>query len=308
MPAVDLSLITIGGPCKITDGSSVIYTEDAVTLEPELATRPIPSSIGGEDDEVITDLVWKVKFKPKSVWSSGFRAALLPTALFNWTYSGQRLVGNADRNVTILGADGEQFLLHRAKVTKMPDLFLGLGESLYGECEYTAFIQNGATPADVDAFYTQTTGEIWSQADYPTGHQETLCSAALGSVTGWTSVFAEQGFKLSHDLKLEPIKQGNITVDMKVKGYRATVSFKPQGPSTAQILTQLGAQGASAGIGTRLSARAQNLVITGTGISVTAHGVALQKAPFLFDATENRHGEITLITSLTAPGDRLTLA
>jgi len=29
---MDLSLITIGGPCKITDVSSVIYFEDDVTL------------------------------------------------------------------------------------------------------------------------------------------------------------------------------------------------------------------------------------------------------------------------------------
>lgn len=305
---MDLSLINIGGPCKITDNATVIYSEGDVQLVPNPVYRDIPSSVGGVNDSVLVDLTWTVKFTPKSVYTAAYRAALVPSALTNFTATGSRLLGAANRSVTILGADGEQYLLARAALTKMPEMYMGLGNSLWGDCEYTAFIKTAAAPADADAFYTATTGVTWSQTDFPTEHQEALCTGAWGAVTGWTTVYAEEGFKLSHELKLEPVKQGNITVDMRVAGYRGMISFKPQGPTSAQLLTGLGLQGTSRGIGTRLSAGAANFVVTGSGLSCTLAGAALNKGSFVFDSKLNRHGEIGMITAITTPGTRLTLA
>lgn len=308
MPALDLSLINVGGPCKITDGAAVIYTEGEVKLEPVPTWRQIPSSLGGEQDAVLTDLVWKVSFTPKPIWDATTRGVLLPSAYYNFTATGARLIGAANRAVTIQGADGEQYVLTRAIVSKMPELYLGLGKSLYGGVEYTAYCGQGKALTDADAFYSQSTGVSWSQADYPTGHQETLCSAAWGAVTGWSAMFAEEGFTLSHELKLEVVKQGNITVDHRIHGYRAMVGFKPQQPTSAQLLTALGAQGTSMGIGTRLSSRANDFVVTGSGISVTAVKAAVNKGEFMFDSKLNRHGAWGMITALTVPGNRLTLA
>jgi len=308
MPALDLSQINVGGPCKITDGAAVIYTEGDVKLEPVPTYRGIPSSVGGEQDGTLVDLVYKISGVAKPVWTSAIRAALLPSAYYNFTTTGARLIGAANRAVTILGADGEQYALTRAIVTKMPNLFLGLGKSLFDGFEYTAFIGQGKAVTDADAFYTQSTGVAWSQADYPTTHQEALCQAAWGAVTGWSAMFAEEGFTLSHELKLEPVKQGNITVDFRVNGYRAMFAYKPQQPTSAQLLTALGLQGTSMGIGTRLSSRANDFVVTGSGISVTGSSMALNKGQFIFDGKLNRHGEFGMITALTTPGNRLTLA
>ncbi len=306
---MDLSLINIGGPCKITDVSQVIYSEGDVQLVPNPVYRGIASSVGGVMDDVLVGLTWTIRFTPKSIWSAGYRASLLPDALTNWTTSGARIIGAANRAVTILGADGEQFIFNRAALTKMPEVYLGLGNSLYGEAEFTAFIKTAAVPADTDAFYTQSTGVSWSQADFPTSHQEAICTGAWGAVSGWTTIYAEEGFRLSHELALEPVKQGNILVDYKVIGYRAGIMFKPQGPTSAQVLTGLGLQGASRGIGTRRTANANNMVVTGSGISVTVGGAALNKGSFVFDSKMNRHGEVGMITALTAPAaTRLTLA
>lgn len=304
---MDLSLIDVGGPCKITDGTAVIYTEGNVQLTAQPTWRDIPSSIA-TDDAALVDLVWKVSFTPKSIWTPAIRGALLPTTYTNFTAAGGRIIGAANRTVTILGADGEQYVLTRAKVTKMPSLFLGLGKSLYGDVEYTAFIGHGKALTDADAFYAQSTGVTWSQTDYPTTHVESLCTAAWGAVTGWATVYAEEGFQLNHDLKMEPVKQGNITVDYRVQAYKASVAFKPQGPTSAQLLTAFGAQGSGLGIGTRRSARANDLVITGTGIVVTAKSVGVAQGKMNFDSKMNRHDEWVLETSLATPGDRLTLA
>jgi len=171
MPAIDLSKITIGGPCKITDSGTVLYTEGDAVLEPNPVYRDVESAIAGADDGTLVDLTWSLKFKPKSIWSSGYRSSLLPSAYTNFSAGGTRIIGAGNRTVTVLGSDGEQYALQRAALTQMPELFLGLGDSLYGDVEYTAFIKNGAQLNDVDAFYVYSTGVAWSQSDFPTRKQ-----------------------------------------------------------------------------------------------------------------------------------------
>ena len=80
MPAQNYSTIDIGGPCKITDGSAVFYTEGSARLEPQLTFRDIPSALGGNQDKILVDLTWKLSFTPKSVYTSAIRGVLVPTA------------------------------------------------------------------------------------------------------------------------------------------------------------------------------------------------------------------------------------
>lgn len=305
---MDLSLITIGGPCKLTDVSTVIYFEDDVQLIPNPVYRDVDNSISGPEDGTLVDMTWSIRGRPMAVWDSNYRAALLPAAYRNFTAAGSRIIGATNRAVQIDGTDGERFVFHRAALTRMPDLYLGLGESLYGEIEYTAFIKTAAAFTDADAFYTQSTGQTWSQADFPTAHQEALCTAAWGAVTGWSTVYSEDGFRIAHELQLSPVKQGNVTVDQRITGYRSGCLFKPQGPTTAQLLSALQTQGSSKGIGTRRSTNAADFVITGSNISVTVESANLNRGSFMFSSRANRHGEWGMINNLTTPGDRLTLA
>lgn len=305
---MDTSLIVVGGPCKITDVSSVIYFEDDVQLIPNPVYRDVQNSVTGAEDGTLVDMTWTIKGRPMGVWNSTYRSVLLPTTLYNFTAGGSRLIGASNRAVQIDGADGERYVFHRAAISKMPELFLGLGAPLYGDVEWTAFIKTAAAFTDADAFYTQSTGQTWSQADFPTAHQEALCTGAWGAVAGWTTVYSEDGFRIAHELGLSPVKQGNVTVDQRIVSYKAAAMFKPQGPTSAQLLSALQTQGTSKGIGTRRSTNTADFVITGSGISVTVESANLNKGAFTFSAKNNRHGEWGMITSQTAPGDRLTLA
>ena len=296
------SSITIGGPCKVTIGSTVFYTEGNAQLEPVFNLRDIPSSAGGEQDKIATDLHWKLSFTPKSVYSATIAGVLIPSSYTNFTVAGGRMIGAANVAVTVLGADGDQYVLTRAGVTKMPDVWFGLGKSIWGPVEVTAYLGTGDTFAGATSYFTYTTGVSWSQSDFPTGHQEAECTLAWGSVTGWDTVFAEDGFQLTHELKTEPIKQGNVVIDQKILSYRAMLKFKPQEPTSAQLLAALPT------VGVRLSANANNAVLTGAGITFTGANMALYTGHYNFDNKLNRHGEWGLITSLTTPGTRLTFA
>jgi hypothetical protein len=302
-----LSQINVGGPCKLNDNGQVIYFEDGVKITPTPTYRDIASDVGGAQDQTLVDLVYKITGRPKAVWSSGYRGSLLPDAYINWTTAGGLLCGSANRTVSVLGSDANGFTFTRGCLTKMPDLYLGLGNPLYGEIEYTAYVGTGKALTDVDAFYALNT-TAWSQADYPTTNQEQLCTMAWGAVTGWDTVFAQEGFKLTHEFKTTAVKQGNITVDQRIQAYRAMLSFTPEEPTTTQLLAAFGLQGASNGIGTRRSANVNDAVVTGTGISVTVKNAGMNKGQFVFDSKANRHGEFGMITALSVPGTRLVFA
>lgn len=320
VPTLDLTAIVIGGPCKITDSTTVFYTESDVRLVPEVDWRAIPSSLAGNIDSIIQNLRWVVRFTPKSVYA--YNGALCPTAYFNWTVSGARMFGTGNRAVTILGSDGQQYALTRAKVTKVPDIYCGLGKSMWGEVEYTAFPGTGLALNDATLFYTASTGVSWTQTDYAAlaaAHQEAICSAAWGAGTGFTKIFAEEGFAISHELATEPVKQGNVTVDFKIVSYRAMVRFKPQGVGLTEALLLAASQfasGSNLGIGTRMTqnslANCHDFVVTdgaGAGsINITMASMAIQGGEFVFDGKLNRFGEFAFITANTAPGNRLVFA
>lgn len=320
-PSLDLTKIVIGGPCKVTDGATVFYTEGDARLEAQPVWRNIPAALAGEEDSVLVDLTWKLTFVPKSYYN--YNPVLIPATApnynyVNWTVSGGRIFGTVpgNRQVTLLGSDGQQYQFTRAILTRMPDVYLGLGRSMWGPVEYTAFIGYQNALADATAFWTSSSGNSWSQADYAAisaAHQESLFTGAWGAVAGFTSVFAEEGFQITHEFRTEPVKQGNVTVDMKILTYRAMVAFKPQQPSEANLLaaSQFGA-GSGLGIGTRLTsgalANAHDFVMTDGNVTVTAKSVALNRGQFFFDNRLNRLGEWGLITALTTPGSRLIFA
>lgn len=306
MPTSNFTPIVVGGPCKINDNGNVIYFEDDVLLTPKPTYRAIPSAVGGEHDSTLVDLVWEITGRPSAVWNATYQSTLLPSAFTNWSVANGLMCGFANRPVTVLGSDSNGFTFTRACLTKMPELFLGLGKSLYGEVTWTAFLGQGKQLTDNDAFY-QTNATAWTQADYPTTHWENECTATWGALGDWSNVFAEEGFTLTHELGTTPVKQGNITIDFKINKYRAMMGFKPQEPTVADTLTAFALQGASAGIGTRLSANANDFVVTGPNLSVTVKSAAVNKGQFAFSNKLNRIGEFGMISSLAVPGTRLVL-
>lgn len=306
MPTSDFSKITIGGPCKITDVSQVIYSEGNVTITPKPVYRDIPSSLTTKDDQILVSLTYEIDFTPKSIWSSGYRSSLLPSAYTNFSTGGTRLIGAANRAVTIVGADGEQHVFTRAALTKMPNVFFGLGKSLYSAAQYTAFLGNGKALTASDAFVVQTTGASWDQSDFSTnagGHQEAECTASWGGLMSFAGMFAQEGFELQHEVDWADVKQGNILVDKRIAGYRGMIVFKPEGPLTSDLVGAFPGQ-----IGTRLSTSALDLLITGSNISGTLKSCMPYRGKYNFDNKLLRHDEFAFVTALNAPGTRLVFS
>ena len=330
MPTTALNTINVGGPCMLLDNTTTlggltgdaIFFEDAVRVVPNPKYREIPSSAAGEEDSTLIDLTYSIIGRPMAVWNASYRKVLLPNTadgstvdLFNWTGAGQRLIGagngGGNRFCSLIGADSNGFDFQRMVITKPPGVFGGLGKSLYDEAEWTAFIGNGFSLTAANAFMQANT-TAWATAlaafPYPTTHQEQMCTGAWGAVTGWDTVFGEDGFKLTHELGLADVKMGGITWDKRITKYRAMMAFQPQQPTVAQLLSAMNLQGAGGGIGSRLSALAYDFIMSETGMSITVKSAALNRGAFVFDSKVNRPGEFGMITAMTAPGTRLVFA
>jgi hypothetical protein len=81
------------------------------------------------------------------------------------------------------------------------------------------------------------------------------------------------------------------------------MTFKPEGPTTAQLAGQFPGV-----IGSRLSAGAADLVVTGSGISGTLKSAMPYRGKFNFDNKLLRHDEFAFVTALTTPGTRLAFS
>jgi hypothetical protein len=139
-----------------------------------------------------------------------------------------------------------------AGITKLPDLYLGVDKPIFGPMEFTGVVGTGLDMETASSLYTITAG-AYSDATFAyTNFKQQRYSAAWGGKTGFTAFQAQDGWTISHDLKLEPVKIQGRTVDFKIIGYQCMAKCAPIGPSQANIDAELRVQGV--GQSTRASA------------------------------------------------------
>lgn len=281
----------IGGPGKITHGSTVIYSQGDIVVDPALDMRAVNSSLHGEYDSAIIGAAMAINFTPLSMWNAAYRGVLFPSALIAPPHMGARLMGNTDTPTTIDSADdGKRYTFFNTGITQMPEIFAGVGSELYGAATLTALRKNNTVMGDADSLMT-ITATTWDGSDFPAAtFDQAKSTAAFGSVTGMTAMNAQEGWRLQHELNLSPVVWDGETIDFKLRGYRAIARGIPVQPTAEQILGQLQLQAINAG--TRMSANANDLAITATGFGATVKSAAITEASYLFGAEPLRNGEI----------------
>jgi len=291
---IDRSFL-ISGPAKITIGGTDLYTEGDIEVTPAKNLRDINSSLHGAMDQAVLGALVAINFTPMSVWTAGWRAALFPAAFLAPAQMGARVFGNADTAVVIDSVDGQRYTFHNARVTQMPDIFCGVSQGLFGSATITALRKNNSAMGDADSLMTIGTA-VWDGTTFPTPFDQPKTVAAFGSVAGMTAMHARDGWRVQHELDLAPLEWDGETVDFVVRGYRSIARGVPIEPTANQILSALALQGVAAG--SRLSATANDLAITGTGFAVTLKKANVTEGGFAFGIEPLRNGEIAFATTL----------
>jgi hypothetical protein len=284
----------IGGAAHAVYASSNIHFADDSKLDYEKTTVDVDSQMFGKIDETDVDFLVHGSGTPL-LWDN--LTTLLPylTPVFGSLYP-----LSADTPMSYKSSNGDIYLLTNAVITKMPDIFLGLEKPILGSMEWTGIIGDGLEPDAENAYYTVTTGQTYTPVAIDRSKiQRRKYTASYGAVAGFTSFEAEEGWTISHQLKIEPHKVQGRTKGFKLLGYNVMVSGKPIGPTGAQITAAMKNQGTGNYAGSRMSANTNSLIIAGSGSSapsIQVNNCFIKKAGFMFGLKPIRNGEIGFVS------------
>lgn len=288
----------IGGPCKIVQSGGTIFTKDDVNWEIVDESVDVDASMHGDAiDEVTINSMIKVTGTPWGAWEN--LAVLLPSA-YTTPVIGSRIMGDADVPLVVTGKDGQILTSLAAGITKMPDLYLGVDKTIFGSMEWTGVVGNGLDMQTASSLYTITSGAYADSTFAFTNFRQQLYTGAWSGKTGFSAVQAQEGWTLTHELKLEPVKIQSRIVDFRIIGYRLMAKCKPFGPTQAEIEAQLKVQGTGADAGHRRGAAGADLVITGASGAVVAtlKNAGLKGGNFIFGNKPLRNGEFAWVSTV----------
>jgi hypothetical protein len=182
----------------------------------------------------------------------------------------------------------------------MPDLILGVEKAAIGPMEFSGVVGSGLDSSASNSYYTIQTGQSFSAPAVLTSKiPRQAYTAAWGSFAGFGSFQAQDAWRITHELKVAPVKIQGRTVDLKIVSYRAMAKCMPAEPTMANIDAALLAQGSNAKAGARLSSLSADLVISGaSSVTVTVKNAALRTAGFVFGGKALRNGEVGFVSTI----------
>ena len=291
---MDYSALThIVGPAIVTFDSQVWYSEGDIGVNIEQRTfTPATSRFGALGPRIASLPVGRISFKPDGQVTSG-RA----TKAFPYTHAsvGQSVFGAVVKTLAIQTLAGKLYTFQRAAMVQSPSLLLSATDTAFdGSIEFMAMHSTAANPTTADNFLA-----ISTQAYGDTSFAETAVltpgyTAAYGTAP-FDAMESLNGFRLSCPLQVSEIsinRYGAIDAYLTALGP-ATCRFTPAGRSEANWKTLANIDGASIRLpGTNCGSGSTDLVITGTGLSVTLPKCGVSAAGLAFGAATPRLGEL----------------
>lgn len=273
------------------NGANIHWKDDSkMSVVP--VWKAIETQMFGEVDRKQTDLVIVQEGTPLT-WEN--LSKLLPYCA---PTIGELWPTGLDLPMVNVCNNNDLITLTSAVVTEMPQIVLGPEDDILGRMKFVGIIGDGMNAEDANSYYTNDTQAFAPAALDKSKIRSQEYGATWGTRAGFTSFQPQDKFTIRHELKLEPVKAQGRTRGFKVQSYVALASFMPIGPTKAQIDAQLRAQGSGATQGHRAGASTDDLVITGTSVSVTLKNAALVSDEYVFGSLSLRNGEVGFVTTV----------
>ena len=285
------------GPGIVTFDNQVFYSADNIVATPTLDTFKIPSSMFGDVDERLNNILWQLTFTPAGQWKAGHLPVL-------WPYTnptiGASVFGATDKNVVVQSLAGQQMTFKAGAIVGMPDIILSAGKTAIGqvsmECigtDNTAWSDTAKRAALAAVAFTDTS---FAPSDIKTA----AFTAAWGAVSPWDDFQTKDGWVISFDVGLTDITTDTDgLVDKRIANVGVLAKCIPVGISETQLLTLLKMQGAGIARGVSLSGNANDLVIDGGALNpkVTVNQSSPKEGPFHWGQDVDRTGEIGFVAT-----------
>lgn len=287
----------IVGPARCLLNSVPFFTLGDFGIIPDMQTFRVQPDGFSQGDERIQDVPIKIDLTPDGRINSSILAEFFPYAN---VVPGASAYGSSDKAFVAHGADAALATVLAVAVTKMPTVTFSHKKTLFGQLGLTGLLSNNMAPATASSrmTYAATGGTLTDAAFSLAAIKTQLYTAAWGAVTGFTSLYTENGFEFIPEVDLwDQHVDGLGVVDKRVQEVRCMVKFVPYGPTAVQILANSNIQGTGNGLGSSLGATVNALTITGADgiVYLTIPNAAVKGAGFKFGKTTLRNGEMAFV-------------
>lgn len=283
------------GPAVVQFNGATFHTAGDIEVDLSLETFDIPTSVHGIVDRRVRERLVRVRFTPAGEWES--LSILWPYATKNL---GDSIFGAVDVPLVIQTRDGKTITFRAAAITSMPDIRLSATNTLIGQVELTCLGTDNMAWT-VDESLVAVGANAWADVSFSSANVKTQpYSAAWGASAPWDDFASMEGFTVSFDLSVQPVMvDSEGTIDMTFGDLTVRCACRPIGITEANLIAAAGLQGTGNFRGRSLNTGAQDLVISGTGVTVTLKGAALRSSGMVFGSTSPRIGGVEFVATRT---------
>lgn len=277
----------IRGPAVVSWNSLMLYTKDDITLTVEKNTWDVESAAFGKVDERLMSRQVRVTFTPVGKLIAGM-----------WPYAstaiGGSIYGSSDKDITILPLSSTQlkYVIKNCAITKMPSIYLSTKKTLCGDIEFTGLGLEDTATSTADSLITTSAAASFSDTSFATSDIVSgPVSAAWGSIL--TSIDTEDGWQIDFSMKTTDVVSDKYgIIDKTLDDVGVVASCNPLLTSAASETALITALAYDVAIGATVRSAA-NLVLTGTGATVTLVEPSVKLWEPNFSANKNRLGKMT---------------
>jgi hypothetical protein len=274
--SIDRNTINIG-PGSVTFGGQTFWSKGDIVIKNTVSRFEIVTSRFGKVDERLQDKRIVVSFEPTGRFDTSLAAVIWPYAT---AAIGSKVFGATDSALVINTLAGSQYTLHNTALTGMPDINLGVGQTIQGEIEFTGLLKNNADPSDVNSYYTIAAVAYPGDTGFDVADIITdVFSNSWPSFGAASDFHTEDGWSISLGLSLrDEMVDGLGTVDMTFQEIQVTATAIPVGPTVDDVSLAQGINGEA--LGTSVQTLSSDLVIEGAGVYVAVYNAALVESDF----------------------------
>jgi len=302
----------IAGPAIVTFDSQIWYSEDDIEVDIVQAEwEPTTSRFGALGPRVKSLPVGRISFKPSGMVTAGTMAKAFP---YTAADVGKSIFGAADKTLTIHTVAGQLYTFQKAGLVQTPGLILAADKTAFdGSIVFMVLSKTNTDPAAADSFV-----DIAATAFTDVSFDETKVlspgyTAAWG-LTPYDAMESVDGFRVDCPISISELSVNRVGV---VGAYLTSIGpascrFTPAGMTEANWVSLVNFDGAGLKLPGANVATATNLVITGTGLTVTLAKAGCSAGKLGYGTAKERLGEVVFKnrTTFTAgvPANPLTIA
>jgi hypothetical protein len=286
MPAFDPATF-IAGPAVITFNGASIFSKGDIAVQCNRETWDVMTSMHGRIDQRLKSFSAEVTLTPCGEVEN--LTKLYPYAA---AQIGANIFPAVDLPLVIHTLAGQKYTFARAAIIKMPGMKLSATDTLFGDMGFLCLLKSNTAPTVADAFL-KIEAAAFSDATFSEAAVISPGYTAAYGATPYDAMESVEGFSVEFamDITRDYVDRAGL-IGARLKSLSASARFKPTGLTEAQWKTLCVLEGSDVVVpGESLSKSDTDLVISGTGLSVTIHKAGIQASGLAF-GDASRLGEL----------------